>query len=279
MTLPTFLVIGAMKSGTTSLYDYLASHPQVFMARPKELHFFTEGKNWRRGRAWYEGHFAGAERAPARGEASPSYSQADIFPGVPDRIAEVLPDVRLVYIVRHPIERMCSMYLHQVASGLEPLPVADAFRANAYYLNASRYSWQLDQHLERVPPERIKVITTDALRDEPKRTLADLFAFIGVDPARAPTSPARRGQTERKRMAVPLKARLARIPGYAALKRAAPQPVRRAIRQATTRPVDPAMADLPADLEAELAEQLRPDVARLRRFLGADFDGWGLLAG
>ena len=183
--LPTFLVIGAMKSGTTSLHGYLAAHPQVFMAEPKELHFFSVGNIWQRGQAWYEECFASASDSLARGEASPSYSQADIFRGVAGRIAGMLPDIRIVYIVRHPIERMCSMYLHQLASGREHRAIADAFRDSAYYLNSSRYAWQLDHHLEYIPADRVKVLTTDALRDEPSNDVAELYEFIGVDPAAA----------------------------------------------------------------------------------------------
>jgi hypothetical protein len=252
-------------------------HPDVFMATPKELHFFASGMNWERGPAWYEDHFAGSEGATARGEASPSYSQADIFPGVAERIAAMLPDVRLVYVVRHPIERIRSMYLHQLASGRETRPISVALEGDSYYLNASRYAWQLDQHLEFVSAERVKVVTTDALRDDRQAILAGVFDFIGVDPFAVPIAEIRSGRTDQKRVAVPLKARLGRLPGYGTLRRVAPDPVRRAVERATTRPVSPAMAELPATLEAELIERLRPDLVRLRAFLGPEFDGWGLL--
>jgi hypothetical protein len=275
--LPTFLVIGAMKSGTTSLHGYLGAHPRVFMAEPKELHFFSVSTNWARGQRWYEEHFDAAGTAIARGEASPSYSQADIFPGVAGRITAMIPDVRIVYIVRHPIDRMRSMYLHQIANGRETKPIADAFRANEYYLNSSRYAWQLDHYLDRVPVEHIKVLTTDALRDEPDSALADVFGFIGVDPEIIPVAELRRGQTEDKRVAGPLLTRVSHLTGYSTLKRLVPAPLRKAVRGATTRPVVPEMAALTAGLEAELVEQLRPDVARLRTFLGGEFDGWGLL--
>jgi hypothetical protein len=253
--LPTFLVIGAMKSGTTSLHGYLGAHPRVFMAEPKELHFFSVSTNWARGQRWYEEHFDAAGTA----------------------IAAMIPDVRIVYIVRHPIDRMRSMYLHQIANGRETKPIADAFRANEYYLNSSRYAWQLDHYLDRVPVEHIKVLTTDALRDEPDSALADVFGFIGVDPEIIPVAELRRGQTEDKRVAGPLLTRVSHLTGYSTLKRLVPAPLRKAVRGATTRPVVPEMAALTAGLEAELVEQLRPDVARLRTFLGGEFDGWGLL--
>jgi hypothetical protein len=278
LTLPTFLVIGAMKAGTTSLHAYLSSHPQVFMAEPKELHYFVESKNWPRGQSWYEAHFAGGGAALARGEASPSYSQADLFPGAAERIAAALPGVRLVYLVRHPIARMRSMYLHQLASGRETEPIVSAFAAHPYYLNASRYAWQLDHYLAHFPSGSIKVVTTEALRDQPHATLASVLAFLGVDPDRLPLTTVRHGETENKRVATPARARLSHLRAYQAATRVVPAGLRRLAWRVTSRPVDKSVADLPAAFEAELIEQLVPDIARLRRFLGHEFDGWGLLS-
>lgn len=276
MALPTFLVIGAMKAGTTTLRDQFARHPDVFMSVPKELHYFVEERNWTRGREWYEGHFAAAD-APVRGEASPSYSQVDLYPGVAERIVGTIPDVRLVYIVRHPVDRMRSMYLHQRASGREDRPIAEALTTRPYYLNASRYSWQLDQYADLVDPARIRVVTTDALRDAPAATMSELFEFVGVDPGRVEAEELRRGRSEDKRVARVGRSRLAGLPGYRRMADLAPGSVRATVRRLTTRPVDATMAELPPDVEAALVEQLRPDVAALRRFLGEDFDGWGLL--
>jgi hypothetical protein len=277
MVLPTFLVIGAMKAGTTSLRDQLARHPDVFMSDPKELHFFAAGQNWERGRDWYEAHFAGAASVSARGEASPSYSQADIFPGVAERIVGTIPDVRLVYLVRHPIERIRSMYLHQRANGREDRPIADALAGASYYLNASRYSWQLAHYEGLVSPERIRVITLDGLRDDPGGVMAGLFDFLGVDPRAVTVGDVRRGRTEDKRVARRGRVRLAAVPGYRRAAELAPAGVRRRVRRLTTRRVDPSMAEIPPSLEAELVDRLRPDLVDLRRHLGDDFDAWGLL--
>jgi hypothetical protein len=90
MTLPTFVVIGAMKAGTVSLRHYLDEHPDVFLD--------------------------GADQAAAIGECSPSYTMAPAFRGVAERMAQVIPDARLVYVVRDPIARMQSMYMHQVSA-------------------------------------------------------------------------------------------------------------------------------------------------------------------
>jgi hypothetical protein len=120
-------------------------------------------------------------------------------------------------------------------------------------------------------------LTTEALRDVPEATMAELFRFVGVDPNVAPTAEVRRGRTEDKRVATALGIGASRWPGYDTVKRLLPRPLRTAVRRATTRPVAPAMAELPPDLEAELVDRLRPDVARLQAFLGTDFDGWGML--
>src|SRR5262245_10389314 len=117
-----------MKAGTTSLYDYLRAHPDVFMATPKELHYFAASKNLKLGPEWYESKFAGAGEAIARGEISPSYSQSDVFPGVADRVAATVPDARIVYLVREPIARLQSMYLHQIGKGRETRPIVQALR-------------------------------------------------------------------------------------------------------------------------------------------------------
>jgi hypothetical protein len=103
-TLPTFIVIGAMKAGTTSLYHYLREHPQIFMPKAKELDFFAVETTWRRGIDWYAEQFAGAGGDEiARGEASTAYSKYPHYPNVPERIARAIPGCQLIYVVRLPL--------------------------------------------------------------------------------------------------------------------------------------------------------------------------------
>ena len=275
--LPTFLVIGAMKAGTTSLYEYLRGHPQIFMATPKELHFFPESKHWANGVEWYAAHFANAGEALARGEISPSYSQADQFPGVARRVAQVVPDVRIVYVVREPVSRAVSMYIHQYSGGRETLPVDDALRNRPMYVNSSRYAWQLDQYLEFFPDERICVVTSEALMSDRTATLRRIYEFIGVDGGVLPPSvDEEKGRTEDKRMRRPVAARLRDNLIYRAVVDNSPERVRRLGQRALSQRVDPDLARISDACAVELREHLAPDVARLRRFLGPDFDGWGI---
>jgi Sulfotransferase family len=273
--LPSFLVIGAMKAGTTSLHRYLREHPQVFMPEEKELDFFVAEKRWGRGRRWYEAQFAAADDAIAVGEASPSYTMFPEFSGVADRVAELLPHVRLVYSVRHPIERMRSHYLHEVEKGRERAPIGRALLADPRYLDASRYAMQLERYLGCFPAQRVLVITTEQLRNERETTVRRVFSFLGVD-ARWPDSSLLDREFHRtsdKRVRRPVVETALRVPGARALAGLAP----RSIRKLASRRVDAGGATaIPEAVEARLRTELRDDVTRLRAHICEDFDGWGI---
>jgi hypothetical protein len=177
--LPTFVVIGAMKTGTSSLASYLREHPQVFMTTPKEPGFFS--MRWDNGVDWYEALFDGAGDAVARGEASTNYTKAPTLPHVPERMAGVLPDVKLIYMVRNPITRIRSQYIHNAANKGERRPIDVAVRDNPDYIAFSRHAWQLELFLEHYPREAILVLSSERLRVEREATLKDVFQFIGVD--------------------------------------------------------------------------------------------------
>jgi hypothetical protein len=169
--LPTFLVIGAAKSGTTSLVHYLRGHPQVHLA-DFELHYFVAERRWRLGPAWYQAQFKGAGDEVAVGEKSPSYARHPYYRGVPGRIAALLPDVRLVYLVRHPLRRIRSEYLHRTLNGKERRPLDEAVLANPTYLDTSRYALQIEQYLQHFDRTQLLVLTAEGLRQARAATLA-----------------------------------------------------------------------------------------------------------
>ena len=169
--LPNFLIIGAAKSGTTSPYRYLRDHPQVFIAHSKELKFFTSRTRWGFGPGWYAWQCSDADGAVAIGEASPSYTRYPQRRGVPERVARVLPDARLVYLIRHPIERMRSHYLHRVLQGRGRAPLDEAVLSDPGYLDTSRYAMQIKQYLEWFSSAQLLVITAEALRRDRLDTL------------------------------------------------------------------------------------------------------------
>jgi Sulfotransferase domain len=275
--LPTFLLIGAMKAGTTSLHEYLAEHPNVFMSRIKELNFFTEAHNWPRGRSWYEEQFAEADgRIVAIGESSTAYTQYPKHKDVPDRIAALLPDARLIYLVRHPIERMRSHYLHDVALGKERQPIEQALRRNPVYVDFSRYASQITQYLRCFSEDRLLVLDLRRLRDDRERTMSRVFRFIGVDPDFRPAGLEQRHNVSAERQRYrPTLLSLRRSRGVGSVLAMIPEPVKRMLRPVTIQKLDPG-SSIPDGLRRELEDELRPDVTRLRTYLGEGFDGWGI---
>jgi hypothetical protein len=171
---------------------------------------------------------------------------------VPERIAATLPGVRLVYLVRHPIERMRSQYLHAVARGYEHRSMTRAFVETPEYLDASRYATQVERYARHVDPSQLLVLTAEALRAERATTLARVLTFIGVDPARLPC----------------------RAAAGAALD---DEPHQTRPRLAAKGLADRADDAVPAHLERHLRNVLADEVQGIVPWLGPDFDGWGLL--
>jgi hypothetical protein len=278
--LPNFLVIGAMKAGTTSLYNYLGHHPQVFMPAKKEPNFFADEDHvgrWDRGLGWYEQLFEGADGAVGVGEASITYTLYPYFKGVPARIAEVLPDVRLIYLVRQPIDRIVSHFWQRVRKGRETEPSIDrALLANPSYLDASRYAMQIEQYLEHFSLERILIVKSEDLRAKRESTLGQVFSFLGVDAGRMPDGLVReynQGALRRRRR--PVATALQHVPGYRLAAAIAPTSVKRLKDRITTEDMgDP--PPIPNHLRRELEDALREDVHRLHTYIGRDFDGWGI---
>ena len=180
--LPDFVVIGAMKSGTTSLHYYLSLHPDIVMSNKKEPTFFTREGQWENGVDWYASQFDG--EATLVGEASPDYTKFPRHAGVPARMHSVLPDAKLVYVVRDPIERLISHYVDAYSFGRVHRPLNDALDDDEgrHYVACSKYFFQIEQYLPFYDPGRILVVQTEALAARRAETLSRIFSFLGADP-------------------------------------------------------------------------------------------------
>lgn len=181
--LPNLLVVGAMKAGTYSLHHYLDSHPAIEMSRRrKELNFFVQEMNWRRGLRWYASHWDGNTRL--RGESSPRYTMRHRYRDVPARARRVLgPELRIIYSVRDPVRRLMSHWVHNVDDNKEQRSF-DAVLSSpdrSRYVDTGRYGWQIEAWLEEYPPEQIRIVAFEDLVADPARVMRDLFAFLGVD--------------------------------------------------------------------------------------------------
>jgi hypothetical protein len=276
-SLPNLVVIGGAKCGTTSLHAYLGLHPQIFMSRQKEVQFFT--KHFEKGVAWYAAHFRAGREHPVRGEASPLYTCYPRITDVPERLHAVVPDAKLVYLVRDPFARLRSHVVF-MASGRQVASMdalLDPFETNPYVAQ-SRQAWQLERYLAVYPPERILVLAAEDLRDARRATLAAVFRFLEVEAFDSPEYDAELNATEVARREGGVASRL--IHAAAALRpgRFVPAryglPIRNRALRLFSRPVaPPAMS--PA-LESRLRDLFAADTARLRRLTGLPLDGWSV---
>jgi hypothetical protein len=278
LVLPNFLIIGAMKAGTTSLHRYLQEHPQVFVSEKKELEYFTNDPSVRERRAWYELQFAASSSAIAIGEASTAYAKYPIVKGVPRRIAELIPHARLVYIIRHPIERMRSQYLHEFLLGEERRPIEQALLVDPKFCFFSSYSLQISQYLEYFPRSQLLVITAEDLRNDRRATLDRIGRFLDI-PDRWETSAMQREfhTTAEKRVVPPVIRRALSAPSYRLVSPYVPTAVKRFARRWMDRRVDVRRGEIAAGVERELIDRLREDVMSLRIHLGPDFHCWGIV--
>jgi hypothetical protein len=181
--LPSFIIIGTMKGGTSSLHHYLGKHPEICMSRKKEPNFFVKARSFHQGLDWYRSLFA--DHSKVCGEVSPAYSKRHRHPGVPEQLYRVLPHVRLIYILRDPIERMISHYLHNRIHGRTTQALVETLAKNSYrnnYVWTSMYQFQLSAFLRRFPLQKIMIVTTEDLKEKRAETLRSMFQFIGVDP-------------------------------------------------------------------------------------------------
>ena len=192
--LPTVVVVGAMKCGTSALHAYLAAHPEISMSGLKELNFFFGGSTpppgppgtwwqhgqWHRGLDWYAAHFDA--RRPVRGESSPGYTDP-AHPEVASRMARVLPDARIVYLVREPVQRALSQYRHHLRDGTEQRALDEALLdEESQYLARSRYAERIAPFLDHFAREQILVVVQERLLADRRGELSRIYRHVGADP-------------------------------------------------------------------------------------------------
>jgi hypothetical protein len=179
MTLPTFIGIGPGRAATTTLYEALKEHPDVCMAKDtKETNFFN--LEYHRGVRWYQSFFDHCRDGMAIGEISNLYIYD---PQVPSRIAGLLPDVRLITVLRNPYDRIRSVYLYRRRAGEIDLNLgfAEAIEAHPSILNNNNYGDQLTGYLKHFPRENLLIAFFDDLESDPGSFIERVFAFIGVE--------------------------------------------------------------------------------------------------
>lgn len=267
MPLPTFIVIGAMKGGTTNLHFHLATHPEICVSRPKETNYFLGREEYERGLDWYTSLFE--EGTKAIGETSPNYTKRQYWGETAARIAEKLPEVKLIYVVRDPIQRVVSHYVHRYADGLEAKPISQAILADPGYIDTSRYAYQLEAYLEHFPRDQILILDSTRLRNAAVETLQRVYTFIGVDPNHVPDNLGVNFHDSAEKLRKSFVDR--RIPSYK-LRRLAQRilPAQFTQPQPFARPV---LSDVD---RRQLVDRLAPDAERFRKLTGETFSNWSV---
>ena len=277
--LPNFLIIGAQKAGTSSLWQYLRSHPQVFMPAIKEVNFFSRPAQ-NLNLAEYATYFADAGDALAVGEASPTYSMFPVTDDVPSRIKALIPDVRLIYLMRDPVERMRSAYRHRLSAGTERRPIGQALLSESSYLHVSMYATQIDRYRRAFGVDQMLLLTAEQLRSNRAETLRSVLEFVGVDCDWQPSNLAVEYNTREEKARAPRPT--ARVVGDLMIRsrlfRFVPHKgVSLLSGTMGTRAIEESEVAVTPDLRERLRGLLRSDVERLRQWMPRSFDGWGQL--
>lgn len=295
--LPTFVVIGAARSGTTALYTFLRQHPAIFMSGIKEPNYFA----FEPGRVSFSGPgaefvndsvreyddyqklFSGAtDEHKAVGEASPLYLYS---PHSPARIAAQLPDVRLIAILRNPIEQAYSHYLYARAQMIEPL---DDFRAALtaqkerleanwqplfQYSTFPRYGEQLARYFSLFDRSRICVFPYEQFDTDPQAVLREIYRFIGVDDTFAAVTTHRTNQGGVPRNAMLQSLVMRPNPISVLAGRLLPDKLRRVIKDKISSG-NTQREEMPNEARALLVDELRDDVMALSALLQMDLSHW-----
>jgi hypothetical protein len=269
-----FFLIGAMKAGTSSIYNHLAAHPSIYAAPRKEPRFFSNPHPTRDEVAAYRALFAGRTDEAWAFEASTAYTKYPMLPGVADRIYKVLPDARFIYVVRDPVERICSAYLHNCAEGREHRSLQDAlWDASREYLNVSRYHMQISEYLRIFPRERLLVLVFEEFVADVDATLDRVARFLDLEDAFAPVGVASRyNETAKKRAPLPMLSPLRRTLEKSGL----PWRVKSWAARPLTRSLPSKRDVLDAGLRRRILRELDTDIATLQDFLGRRLSCWNL---
>jgi len=300
--LPDFLVVGAAKAGTTALHEYLGQHPEVFLPAHQEPSFFAfEGQQVAfRGPGdsqaavnrtavaslqEYQALFAPARADTVRGEVSPIYLY---WPGTAERIRGRLPNTKICVILRDPVDRAFSSYMHAVREGKEPSSdfmtaveaeprrITENWGFLWRYTDLGHYPSQLRRYFEAFPREQVHVALYDDLRVDALGLCQRLFAFLGVDPSFRPDTGVRHNVSGQPRSRT-LHTLFRRDGLLGELARAvAPVLGRDRLRRTQVRLTTANLETqtLPPDHRAELVARFRPEVEELAEMLGRDLSAW-----
>lgn len=289
--LPDFVIVGAPKCGTTTLYQYLLRHSDIFMSTPKEMSFFSKPEVFARGFTWYTALFDPARDDQLCGEASTTYARWPTHQGTAERLKAAIPDARLIYLVRNPVDRVYSFYAHrmreEVTAEIEPF-LADTPEA----IHSGLYMSQIEELLRHFPREQLHVMLLDDLKACPQTQIEGVLQFLGLDSIDLSTEKQivanqGSGHFAATQSVTRLASKIKRVPVVGQAVRLVPSGARRAafnwlqkgpigrrLKGRHTRRMTP----LTPALRRRLYRYFSEDLERFEAFLGRDLSHWKVTA-
>lgn len=267
-TKPDFIIIGAMKCATSTIHDQLARHDGISMSEPKEPNFFSDEENWNRGLGWYGALFESMPEADIKGESSTHYTKLPTYRACADRLYAQLPNVKLVYVMRDPVDRLVSQFIHEwsVRTIPDSCSIDQAVRAFPELLAYSRYAMQLEPYVERYGREGILPVFFERLMAGPQEELERIARFIGYEhEVKWIEGDAKNVSSQRQRRSPMLNAVLNLRLTQTLRRTLMPESLRAKIRSRWTMKERPALSQ---ESIAWIHEQLDPDMTALGSMLG-----------
>jgi len=177
--LPDFIIIGAMKSATSTLYDQLVNQPGIFMTIPKEPNFFSDDAQFSKGLNWYTSLFENSEQGDCLGEASTHYTKLPDYPNTIKRMQQNNLHPKLIYVMRHPVDRLVSHYMHEFSQGVITSDINTAINEHKPLIQYSQYAMQLKPFVDEFGKPSILPVFFDSLRLNSQEELERICTFIG----------------------------------------------------------------------------------------------------
>lgn len=270
-----FMLIGAQKCGTSSLANQLAAHPAICFSEIKEPGYFHQTADWQAGLDRYHSLYA-PEPGQLCGEGSTFYTFFPEFTETHRRLYDYNPDLKLIYIMRQPVERIVSLYAHNVVRDLEKRPPEVAVLQEPSYINRSRYGVQIRPYLELFGPENVLLLIFEEYTTDQINTLERVAAFLGIDPAAfaaADTTPSHQSVGQPYLRSEVMRS-VTRSKAFQTVRNVVPAAIRQPVRHRLFSNTLREKPEFSPELRQTLWRLLEDDVRTVEGILGRRLDGW-----
>ena len=268
-----FMIIGAMKSGTTSLAHYLSRHPEICFSKEKEPGFFSKYENWEKKINSYHALF-NASPGQKLGEASTMYTMRMDYPNVSDRLYKYNPNLKLIYILRDPVQRIISHYAHRYVRKRIKSSPENEVTADSSYLDRSKYFYQISPYLDRFPRKNILFIIFEQFIEAPTRTMRNVSSFLGIDESFYNQIEFKAQNSSSNRKVIPVYTHVNQIEWLKAFgNKYLPSAVKRRLIDLFGNEIKQ-NPEFSKQLQSQLFEYLKEDIEQLETLLDVNLDHW-----